>query len=165
MNHLSFIIQIMTKVYILSCFMPFLKYRNNEIGPLALFLFLYARKGIKQDRIYTLVIICIIYPSLSEVHSIELLLYCLIQIDNLFIGVFTIILVSISWLNLFDVYVDQFKQKMFPFMRNLQRIMTLLLHAHSPETQVYPPILHVQGGCFLFVLVRYNALKLCFCRE
>ena len=63
------------------------------------------------------------------------------------------------------VFEQQFKRKMFPFMRNLQRIMTLLLHAHSPEIQVYPPILHVQGGCFLFVLVRYNALKLCFCRE
>merc|ERR1739842_161091 len=52
--------QIMTSVYILSCFIPFLKYRNNEIGLLALFLSLYARKGIKQDRIYILVIICIL---------------------------------------------------------------------------------------------------------
>ena len=55
--------QIMTSVSILSCFMPFLGYRDNEIGPLALFLSLYARKGIKQDRIYTLVTICIIYHS------------------------------------------------------------------------------------------------------
>ena len=60
--------QIMTSVYILSCFMPFLKYRNNEIGPLALFLFLYGRKGIKQDRIYTLVIICILNNGSGSPH-------------------------------------------------------------------------------------------------
>ena len=53
--------QIMTSVYILSCFIPFLEYRDNEIGPLDLFLSLSARKGIKQDRIYTSVIICVFY--------------------------------------------------------------------------------------------------------
>ena len=71
--------QIMTSVYILSCFMPFLKYRNNEIGPLALFLFLYARKGIKQDTIYTLVIICILlvffYHILKKINKMAVIEY------------------------------------------------------------------------------------------
>merc|ERR1712055_672735 len=68
--------QIMTSVYILSCFMPFLKYRNNEIGPLALFLFLYGRKGIKQDRIYTLVIICILHYNICSHWSVISFVIC-----------------------------------------------------------------------------------------
>ena len=58
--------QIMTSVSILSCFMPFLAYGGNEIRPLALFLSLYARKGIKQDRINTLVSICILVNDPSN---------------------------------------------------------------------------------------------------
>ena len=58
-----YIIQIMTKVYILSCFMPFLAYRNKKRANGPISLFLYFRNGIKQDRIYTEVIICFISQS------------------------------------------------------------------------------------------------------
>ena len=44
--------QIMTSVYILSCFMPFLAYRDKKRA-----------NGIKQDRIDTEVIICFISQS------------------------------------------------------------------------------------------------------
>ena len=56
-------IQIMTNVYILSCFMPFLPYRNKKRANGPISLFLYFRNGIKQDRIYTEVIICFISQS------------------------------------------------------------------------------------------------------
>ena len=59
----NFNIQIMTKVYILSCFMPFLAYRNKKRANGPISLFLYFRNGIKQDRIYTEVIICFISQS------------------------------------------------------------------------------------------------------
>ena len=56
-------IQIMTKVYILSCFMPFLAYRDKKRANGPISLSLYSRNGIKQDRIYTEVIICFISQS------------------------------------------------------------------------------------------------------
>ena len=52
------IIQLMTKVYILSCLMPFLPYMNKKRANGPISLFLYFRNGIKQDRIYAEVIIC-----------------------------------------------------------------------------------------------------------
>ena len=59
----NIIIQIMTKVYILFCFMPFLAYRDKKRvnGPVSLSL--YPRNGIKHDRIDTEVIICFISQS------------------------------------------------------------------------------------------------------
>ena len=56
-------IQIMTKVYILSCFMPFLAYSDKKRANGPISLSLYSRNGIKQDRIYTEVIICFISQS------------------------------------------------------------------------------------------------------
>ena len=55
--------QIMTKVYILSCFMPFLAYRDKKRANGPISLSLYPRNGIKQDRIDTEVIICFISQS------------------------------------------------------------------------------------------------------
>ena len=55
--YLGCTMQIMTKVFIKSFFMPFIAYRDK------ISLSLYPRSGIKQDRIYTEVIICIISQS------------------------------------------------------------------------------------------------------
>ena len=54
---LIMIMQIMTKVYILSCFMPFLAYRDKKRANGTISLSLYPRKAIKQDKIDTEVII------------------------------------------------------------------------------------------------------------
>ena len=50
----------MTSVSILSCFMPFLAYRDKKRANGPISLSLYPRNGIKQDRINTEVIICFI---------------------------------------------------------------------------------------------------------
>ena len=55
--------QIMTKVYILSCCMPFLAYRDKKRANGRISLSLYPRNGINKDRIDTEVIICIISLS------------------------------------------------------------------------------------------------------
>ena len=71
----------MTKVYILSCFMPFLAYRNKKRANGPISLFLYFRNGIKQDRIDTKVIICFILQSGHQKKSI---IRWLVTIVNLF---------------------------------------------------------------------------------
>ena len=57
--------QIRTKVYMLSCFMPFLAYRDKKRANGPISLSLYPRNGIKQDRIDTEVIICFISTKLA----------------------------------------------------------------------------------------------------
>ena len=53
----------MTKVYIQSCFKPFLAYRDKKRANGPISLSLYPRNGIKQDRIDTEVIVCFISQS------------------------------------------------------------------------------------------------------
>ena len=55
--------QIVTSVSIVSCFMPFLEYRDNDSGLRPSSYPYMLGKGIKQVTIDTLVTICILMPS------------------------------------------------------------------------------------------------------